>query len=116
MNRNDPVEELGPLEFLERYGKEETERISEGAGTNYAYFSQIAYGHRRPSVELAEKLVEQSGNRLSFEKLLRAKRVKGEDAANRSRRNKSAASNYTGPDRRIGVEPGQILKDKRRTH
>lgn len=43
--------------FLEKHGKEVAVRVAERAGSNYAYFSQIAYGHRRASVDLAHRLV-----------------------------------------------------------
>lgn len=56
--------------FLETYGKDECERVAIAAGTNYAYFSQIAYGHRKPSAKLAKAMVEASGGRLGFEQLL----------------------------------------------
>jgi hypothetical protein len=59
--------------FLETFGKEEAARVAERAGTNYAYFSQIAYGHRRPSVDLAHELVIASNKRMSFELLLQPK-------------------------------------------
>jgi hypothetical protein len=57
--------------FLAEHGRLEAARVAQAAGTNYAYFSQIAYGHRRPSVDLAERLVKASGSRMSFEELLR---------------------------------------------
>lgn len=44
--------------FLEKHGKEVAERVAKKAGTNWAYFSQIAYGHRRPSPKLAQRLVD----------------------------------------------------------
>ncbi|MCG8476130.1 MAG: hypothetical protein MI784_11735 [Cytophagales bacterium] len=59
--------------FLDTYGKEEAARVAEAAGTNYAYFNQIIYGHRRPSVELAEKLVDASEGRLDFVLLIKSK-------------------------------------------
>lgn len=62
--------------FLEKFGTEEATRVAVAAGTNYQYFSQIAYGHRRPSVPLADRLVAASGGRLSFEGLMRAKESK----------------------------------------
>ena len=62
--------------FLAKFGTEEATRVALAAGTNYQYFSQIAYGHRRPSVGLADRLVTASGGRLSFELLMRAKRHK----------------------------------------
>lgn len=46
--------------FLETHGKEVAERVAKRAGTNWPYFSQIAYGHRRPSPELAKGLVAAS--------------------------------------------------------
>ena len=51
---------MDALSFLEKHGKTVVERVAIAAGTNYAYYSQLAYGHRRPSVDLAEKLVEAS--------------------------------------------------------
>lgn len=46
--------------FLEKHGKAAAEKVAVAAGSNYAYFSQIAYGHRRPSPDLAHKLVAAS--------------------------------------------------------
>lgn len=62
---------MNAKEFLEAFGIPEATRVAETAGTNYAYFSQIAHGHRRPSVDLAERLIAASGNRLGFADLLR---------------------------------------------
>lgn len=66
--------------FLEKHGKPTAERVAIRAGSNYAYYSQIAYGHRRPSVDLARKLVASSevevpdpSARLDFEALLVAR-------------------------------------------
>lgn len=63
--------------FLEKHGKELAERVARRAGTNYPYFSQIAYGHRRPSPDLARELVNASieevpaaDEQLDFESLL----------------------------------------------
>ena len=61
---------MNAKEFLSEFGTDEARAVAEKAGTNYAYFSQIAYGHRRPSVELAERLVKASGDRLDFTSLL----------------------------------------------
>jgi hypothetical protein len=68
---------MDALSFLEKHGKEVAERVATAAGTNYAYFSQIAYGHRRPSVDLAQKLVASStlefaeaADQLDFQSLL----------------------------------------------
>lgn len=60
--------------FLDEFGVDEARVICDKAGTNYAYFSQIAHGHRRPSVELAEKLVEASKERLDFVSLMQSKK------------------------------------------
>jgi hypothetical protein len=63
--------------FLEKHGKEVAEQVAKLAGTNYPYFSQIAYGHRRPSPDLArelvtacEQLVSDPEQRLDFDSLL----------------------------------------------
>ncbi|WP_020208258.1 hypothetical protein [Gilvimarinus chinensis] len=57
-------------EFIDRFGCDEARAVAQKANTNYAYFSQIAYGHRRPSVDLAKRLVDASENRLGFTDLL----------------------------------------------
>lgn len=68
---------MDAFSFLEKHGKDLCERVAKLAGTNYAYFSQIAYGHRRPSPDLARKLVSASAgvvrkpsDQLDFESLL----------------------------------------------
>ncbi len=48
----------------------EVPALCERVGTSPAYFTQIAYGHRRPSVGLAQQLAEASGGRLSVTALL----------------------------------------------
>ena len=55
---------------------EKRKRVAIAAGTNRNYFSQIAHGHRRPSYELAQLLVEKSENVLSLVKLLEARNKK----------------------------------------
>lgn len=67
--------------FLEKHGKEVAARVATAAGTNYAYFNQIAYGHRRPSPDLARELVTASAkefpavtDQLDFDALLPPKR------------------------------------------
>jgi hypothetical protein len=59
--------------FKDKFGIAECEAVAAAAKTNYAYFHQIATGHRRPSVELAQALVEASGGRLDLVALLTAK-------------------------------------------
>lgn len=56
--------------FFDRYGREESERVALAAGTNIAYFSQIIYGHRRPSADLAKQLEQHSGGRMDVMALL----------------------------------------------
>lgn len=66
---------MNAKEFLDKYGKDEAERVAEAAGTKYSYFIQLAYGHRRPSICLAERLVEASDDRLDLLALMRNKRA-----------------------------------------
>jgi hypothetical protein len=61
---------MNAKQFLDLYGKERAIEVCKKAGTSYAYFNQIAYGHRRPSVKLAQKLVAASKNDLDFVALL----------------------------------------------
>ncbi len=51
---------MNALAFLEKHGRDLTEQVAKKAGTNMAYFSQIAHGHRRPSIDLAKNLVAAS--------------------------------------------------------
>ncbi len=61
--------------FFEKHGRDESRAVAVAAGTNYAYFYQFVTGARRPSLELAKKLVEASDGRLELLALLEAKRV-----------------------------------------
>ena len=61
---------MNAKQFIEHFGIEEAKKVAEKAGTNYPYFSQIAYGHRRPSVDLAKRLVVASDERLDLLALL----------------------------------------------
>lgn len=65
---------MNAKQFLDLYGKDRCEEVCKLAGTSYAYFNQIAYGHRRPSVEKAQALVEASGGDLDLVALLTFKR------------------------------------------
>lgn len=51
--------------FLEKHGRYIAEKVAKRAGTNWAYYSQIAYGHRRSSVDLAHRLVAASAAEVS---------------------------------------------------
>jgi hypothetical protein len=67
-------EGLNARQFLDEHGRDEARRIAELAGTNLAYFEQFACGARRPSIELAKKLVSASNDRLGFTALLLSKK------------------------------------------
>ena len=59
-------------QFIAEYGWPEAEAVATQAGTNRAYLSQIAHGHRNASAVLAKKLVEASDGRLDFVSLVMA--------------------------------------------
>jgi DNA-binding transcriptional regulator YdaS (Cro superfamily) len=50
--------------------RNEVPTVCQIVGTSPAYFNQIAYGHRRPSVDMAVKLATASGGRMSVTALL----------------------------------------------
>lgn len=62
---------LNAREFLDRFGREEAERVCVRAGTKFSYFVHLAGGHRNPSTDLAKRLVRASDRRMSLTKLLR---------------------------------------------
>jgi hypothetical protein len=64
---------MNAREFLQEFGSTEAEKVAIAAGSNLAYFSQLACGARRPSFELAEKLVTASDGRLDVLALMREK-------------------------------------------
>lgn len=64
---------MNTREFLKEFGSSEAERVAIAAGSNLAYFSQLACGARRPSFELAEKLVVASDGKLDVLALMREK-------------------------------------------
>lgn len=59
--------------FIKQYGWPEAERVAKAAGTNRAYFSQIAHGHRNASLPLAERLVSESDGRLDVFALMKSR-------------------------------------------
>jgi hypothetical protein len=65
---------LNAREFVDAFGWEEAERVATAAGTSKDYFAQLAGGHRRPSVDLAQRLVTESGDRLGLVELLTYRR------------------------------------------
>lgn len=71
---------MDAFDFVQKHGRGVAERVAKLAGTNMAYFSQIANGHRRPSPDLARKLVSASAGvvrkpaeQLDFDSLLPSK-------------------------------------------
>ena len=66
---------MNAKDYFDIHGREKTEAIAVAAGTNWGYFNQIVKGSRRPSVELAKKLVTASDNDLDFVALLNAKKT-----------------------------------------
>lgn len=54
-------------DFISKFGREELEVIALAAGTTLIYLAdQVANGHRKPSPELAKKLVAVSNGRLTL--------------------------------------------------
>ena len=64
---------MNAKQFLELRGKDRAREVAEKAGTIYPYFLQMASGKRRPSVELAKKLVAASNHEIDFVSLLESK-------------------------------------------
>jgi hypothetical protein len=62
-------------QFLSERGRDAARRVAEAAGTNLAYFEQIACGARAPSLKLADKLAEASAGDLDVMSLLRAREI-----------------------------------------
>lgn len=63
---------MNAKQFIDEYGWAEAEQVASKAGTNRAYLSQIAHGHRNASALLAERLVLASSGRLDFKSLVMA--------------------------------------------
>ncbi|MEE4107763.1 MAG: transcriptional regulator [Halieaceae bacterium] len=61
-------------EFIESCGRDEAKLVAEKAGTIWQYVYQCAEGYRRPSVELAQKLVDASDGRLDLLAILTAEK------------------------------------------
>lgn len=64
---------MSPYEYFKTRSAAEVEGVCSRAGTKISYFEQIAYGHRRPSYELAKKLSEASGDVMSVDELMAAR-------------------------------------------
>ena len=57
-------------EWWQRNGKLQAKEMCKAVGTSYEYFKHICNKRKRPSVDLARKIVKQSGGEISLEKLL----------------------------------------------
>lgn len=57
---------MDAMKFLQTYGEDEAARVSEAAGSKLSYFKHLAYGHRKASPQLAQRLVKASGGRLTL--------------------------------------------------
>ena len=58
------------MEYWKLIGKKDAEELCKSVGTSYEYFKHICNKRKRPSVDLARKIVKQSGGEISLEKLL----------------------------------------------
>lgn len=67
---------MNAKQYLDTVGREKAAQVAIEAGTTMEYFLHIAYGYRRPSFELAERLVAASKNKMQLVPLLRSKASK----------------------------------------
>lgn len=51
---------------MDKFGEAKAEAIAVAAGTNLAYFKQLARRQRYPSVKLAKRLIKSSGGKLDL--------------------------------------------------
>ena len=58
------------MDFWKKFGYKKVNELCLAAGTTYDYWKLIAYGHKRPSVDLAYRLVDKSEGILEFKALL----------------------------------------------
>ena len=65
-----PPSAVSAMSFWQRHGAQHCARLAQDAGTTYAYWKQIANQRKRPSIELARRLVQASQGELSLELLL----------------------------------------------
>lgn len=56
--------------YWDSVGKQAVIELCEQVGTSYGYYKQIANKRKRPSIDLARKMVAASGGQLSLDKLL----------------------------------------------
>lgn len=48
--------------YIETYGTDAARKVAKAAGTNYAYLSQVAHGHRKAGALLTQKISQSTGN------------------------------------------------------
>jgi hypothetical protein len=65
---------MDAMSFWKKSGIEKTRDVCFLAGTTYEHFKHIAHKRRRPSVELAHRLIKASKGGMTFEKLLFSKK------------------------------------------
>lgn len=75
---------MNARQFLDTFGREEAERVALRAGTNLAYFEQLACCARSPSFSLAEELAAASSGRMEVLALMRAKSERDAEKAARA--------------------------------
>lgn len=61
---------VSAMTFWQRHGAARCARLAQDAGTSYGYWKQIANQRKRPSIELARRLVQASQGELSLDLLL----------------------------------------------
>lgn len=61
---------MNARQYLDKYGRAEAEKVAEAAGTNFAYFYQIAIGFRNPSPKMAKALQKASKGKIKAAELL----------------------------------------------
>jgi len=66
---------MNAKEFYSAKGKKAAELVAKRAGTTERYLYQISLGHRRPSLDLAKRLVEASNGEIDLVSLLTYERA-----------------------------------------
>lgn len=61
---------MNPLEYYKSHDREHLKRVADCAGTNLAYFEQLARGYRNPSLKLAKRLVVATNREVPLEEWL----------------------------------------------
>lgn len=75
---------MNATDFFKIRGTKRAREVAKKAGISYPYFWQISRRLRRPSPQVAERLVEASDHELDFVSLLKVetrKSVNGEESA-----------------------------------